>query len=508
MLLDRPPADGMFGWLYFHCTLQELQDRQTRGILLAALSTHSATLIRLESATRLITHGIAVSLGRHDLTAALLSLLSDVLVRAKDHLSEKDLRRLKTFVIQCDAIQELCLSQNLAVEVHEGMWSCASRWFLVMTFFAAIRDFIAASFDPTDAEDQTLLSSIGSHWAETVTESLSSRRFDEVSGAHFPSNLESDLTLFHKLRRAQPWVKFMGTEELLAAVDLIQANFGQQSSMAYDILEDILGTLRYRTPRGSIPKISAPKLLELQAVLPASALLEEMLSVTLMSQLPSGFNGHIAFSDGQSVSTVFSGTKPTHMNDLQSLPLDLISQLLEKGTWTDRTGSTIVALLYSNPTSVRAYATWLNSKRRTRFAIHTFASVLAAFLDCTALTGGDLSQVNDDVLHGLLKQLFPGEPRRGSSLTWHLECIHKILELSGTRRAGLVSTLQERIQGIPIMDFAFETTFLARKLLGVSDYDAITASIVDRALQWAVRHLSGDAADSEDLNMALENLSG
>ena len=183
MLLDRLLVDGAFGWLYFHCTLPKLQDQQTRDVLLTGLYTHSATVIRLENAIRLITHGITVSLGRHDLTAALLSLLSEVLARARGHLSEKDLRRLKTLAIQYDAIQGLCVSQDLAAEVHEGVWSCATRWFLVISCFLAIREFVAASFDHTDAEDQTLLSSIGTHWVETVTKSLSFGRFDEVSGA-------------------------------------------------------------------------------------------------------------------------------------------------------------------------------------------------------------------------------------------------------------------------------------------------------------------------------------
>jgi nucleolar pre-ribosomal-associated protein 1 len=190
MLLSRPLVDGTFGWLYFHCTLPKLQDQQTRSILLTGLYTHSVTLIRLENAIRLITHGITVSLGRHGLTAALLSLLSDVLARARGHLSEKDLRWLKTLVVQYGAIQGLCVSQDLAVEVHEGVWSCASRWFLAMSYFSAIREFVAASFDPTDAEDQALLSSIGSYWVETVTKSLSLGRFDEVSGASSP---ESDV---------------------------------------------------------------------------------------------------------------------------------------------------------------------------------------------------------------------------------------------------------------------------------------------------------------------------
>lgn len=300
----------------------------------------------------------------------------------------------------------------------------------------------------------------------------------------------------------------MGTEELLAAVDVIQANSGQQSTMASDILEDILGALQYRTPQGSIPKVAAPKLLELQAVLPGSTLLEDMLSAALVSQLPPGLDGHIAFIEGQPLSTVLSSSKPTHMNDLRSLPFNLISRMLEKETWTDSTASAIAALLYSNPTSIQAYVTWLNSQRWTRLSMHTFALVLVAFLECTGLTGGDLSQVDDDALDGLLNHLIMGERHHGSRLTRHLECIHKILELSGTRSARLVSALQDRIQGFPIMDLAFETTFLARKLFGVSDCGALTTSIVDRALQWAVRQLSGGASDSGDLRMALGNLSG
>ena len=78
------------------------------------------TLIRLENAIRLITHGITISMERHDLTAALLSLLSDVLASARSHLTEKDLRRLRATVIQYDIIQGLCVSQDLAVEVYEG----------------------------------------------------------------------------------------------------------------------------------------------------------------------------------------------------------------------------------------------------------------------------------------------------------------------------------------------------------------------------------------------------
>ena len=278
--------------------------------------------------------------------------------------------------------------------------------------------------------------------------------------------------------------------------------------MARDVLEDILNTLQYRTPQGSISKIPASKLLELRTVLPGSTLLEDMLSATLVSQLPPGFDGHVAFVEGQLLSTILSGVKSPRMNDLPSLPVGLFCHFLGKETWTPSTGNIIVAFLYSNSASVQAYTTWLNSKRWTRLDMQVFAPVLTAFFDCIMLADGELSQVSDDVLHDLLNQLFLGEQRHGCHFTWHLECIHKILALSGTRRARLVSALEERIQATPIMDLAFAMTFLARNIFGVSGCGDLTTSIVDRALQWAVRHLSDDVQDSEDSNMALENLSG
>ena len=195
MLSDRPPVDDAFGRIYFHCDLPQFQDQQARGILLTTLYQHPVTLFRLENAIRLITHGIAVSAGRHDLTAALLSLLSNVLAKAREHLGEKDLRRLKAFIIQSDAIQGLCLSQDLAADVHEG-GCCVHRWLtLFTTCFAGIRGFVSASFDPTDAEDRTLLSYVGSRWAETMTESFSSGRFDKVRGSLLVSVPEVNLIL-------------------------------------------------------------------------------------------------------------------------------------------------------------------------------------------------------------------------------------------------------------------------------------------------------------------------
>ena len=53
--------------------------------------------------------------------------------------------------------------------------------------FAGIWGYVSASFDPTDAEDRTLLLYIGPCWAEMMMESFSSGWFDKVKASFLVS---------------------------------------------------------------------------------------------------------------------------------------------------------------------------------------------------------------------------------------------------------------------------------------------------------------------------------
>ncbi|KAF9224544.1 hypothetical protein BS17DRAFT_780022 [Gyrodon lividus] len=465
-------VESAFGWLYFQCNAAQLRDGGLRNILLTTLYSHPVACTELERAIRLIIHGVGVSEGRHGLTTALLSLLSAVLDRARSHLNEKDLRRLSvTTVVQSAVIQGLCMSDDLAVEVHE-----------------AIQGLIEVSFHSTDAEDKKLLSPITSYWAETMKTSLSSGHLEE-------------------LRYARPWVKFMNAEELLGAVDLIQIHVKQQSSIVCETLEDILASLVQTMAQDStLSKLPASRLLTLQDLLPGSVLLEDMLAAALTSQLPCGLDGQIAFSDGQSLSTVLPNTQSAQTGELGALPPNLISQFLDKETWTNSTARVILVLLYANVASSQVYATWLNHKKWTQLSLHHLASTLAAFLDCIILSGGDLSHVNDEVLYNLFDELFPKESNTSYDRLRRLECVCRILELAGSRQPRLLSALQECVQGIRLVDLAFEVTYIAHKVLELPGCEALATSMTDRALQWAVRHFSNQDKNSEDSEDALSTL--
>ncbi|KAF8838207.1 hypothetical protein BDN67DRAFT_955439 [Paxillus ammoniavirescens] len=467
----RSPVESAFVWLYFQCNVAQIQDLRVRNILLTTLYSRPVAYIDLERAIYVITHGVGISKGRHGLTAALLSLLSAVLEEAKRHLNDKDLQRLRaTAVVQSAVIQVLCISCDLTAEVQE-----------------ALQGLIEACFHSTNAEDKKLLSPISSHWAETMKTSLSSGQPEE-------------------LRYARPWIKFMDAEELLAIVDLIQTDV-KQPPMICETLEDILAALKQTMAQNStLSKLTTSRLLALQVVLPGSVLLEDMLSAALVSQLPCGIDGQATFSDGQSLFTTLFNEQSAQTSELGSFPPNLILQFLEKETWTDSTAKIISVLLYANIASSQIYATWLNSKKWTQLSLHHLASTLVPFLDCVGIAGGDLSQVNDDVLYNLFNQLFPKESSPASNPFLHLECVYRILRLEHSKRPRLLSALQECVRGIRLVDLQFETTYVACKVLGLPGCETLATSIIDRALQWAVRYLSNHGTGSEDSQNAIVNL--
>ncbi|KAF9233345.1 ribosome 60S biogenesis N-terminal-domain-containing protein [Melanogaster broomeanus] len=405
-----PPTDlllrARLAGCIFNATLPKLQNRRLRDILLATLYARPVTCTDLERAIRIITHGIGT-------------------------------------VVQSAVIQELCMVNELAIEVHE-----------------ALQGLIEVSFHSTVSEDKKILSPISSYWADAMKTSLSSGQFEEITQA----------ASHNKLRYARPWIKFMNTEQLRAAVDLIQVDV--KSPAVYETVEDILSALKQAMAQDStLSKLPASKLLGLQGLLPGSVLLEDMLSEALVSQLPCGFDGQITSSDGQRLSTV--------------LPI------LERETWTDSTTRIISVLLYTNVASSQIYASWLNSQKWTRLSMHHLASTLAAFLDFVRLSGGDLSRVNDEVLYSLIDRLFPKEPSAGHGSLWRLECIFRILELERSRQSRLLSALQDSIHGTRLVDLALETTYLARKIV---------------LCNGPVRHFSNQDIDSEDSRDALANL--
>ncbi|KIJ58576.1 hypothetical protein HYDPIDRAFT_34037 [Hydnomerulius pinastri MD-312] len=303
--IEASSIEGGFDWLFFHCNDVRLEDERFRGILLNTLFSHTVICTKIERAICLITRGISVSKDRPSFMTALVSLLCAVPEGASSRLSKEDLRRLKVgTVVRSAIIHELCVSDGLASGVHEEL-----------------QKLVEASFSGTDAEDKMLVSPISSHWAEGMKAWLESGYFEG-------------------LKCARPWVKFMDAEALFSAINVIESNPEPRSSSVCVILEDILAAIQRTITDPHDPtnsRLSVSRLLGLQALLPGSDLLEEMISTALTSELPCGIGELTTLSGGQSLSIVLPSLRSVGASRNASLSPDLISRFLEKDIWTEST---------------------------------------------------------------------------------------------------------------------------------------------------------------------------
>ncbi|KAI6003337.1 ribosome 60S biogenesis N-terminal-domain-containing protein [Pisolithus marmoratus] len=349
-----------------------------------------------------------------------------------------------------------------------------------------LQKFIQVTFDPTSSDDKKVLAPIAARWAGSMEEMLSSGQHD-------------------KLGLAKPWIRFMESSELYATLNLIETS-QQQGSVISGFLEELLSAVDQlqASANGRSAELPVARLLGLQAQLPESPLLEGMIARSLTSQLP------VAYDGIPSASLCFEGLASLRLprrDQLTSLPPDLISQYLEKETWTDSTAQVVAVLLYTQAPSFPAGAHWLNSKKYERLSADHLAILFAAFLDCSVSDADPVIQLGDDVLCGLLEKLLFEWPGSGERRLRRLQCICHVLQQDAQRRSHLLALLQQKVHILPLESFAFEAMYIVRRVLTVPGCESLVASFVDRVLQWAVRQISNHADHDKDARNALELLS-
>ncbi|KAG6331073.1 hypothetical protein ID866_8017 [Astraeus odoratus] len=110
-----------FDWLFIHCSEVQLADELLRDRLVRALLSRQVVPSAVGGAMRLVLHGVTISKNQPYLTKDLLLLLSDLLRGAMENLGREDMEKIKAIVLTQSSFYELCLSNNLSPEIHEGI---------------------------------------------------------------------------------------------------------------------------------------------------------------------------------------------------------------------------------------------------------------------------------------------------------------------------------------------------------------------------------------------------
>jgi hypothetical protein len=140
------------------------------------------------------------------------------------------------------------------------------------TCFAVIRIIAGPPFDPADPQNQTGLSSIGSHWAETISTPLSSGRYDNASGALSLGALQRSLTLSPQAEACTAVCQVHGYRRIIccsefypSACNTLEDTLGAEDAAVSLLNGEALGiegrAPRLYTARGHAmndPRVSAP----------------------------------------------------------------------------------------------------------------------------------------------------------------------------------------------------------------------------------------------------------
>jgi nucleolar pre-ribosomal-associated protein 1 len=159
---------------------------------------------------------------------------------------------------------------------------------------------------------------------------------------------------------------------------------------------------------------------------PSLPLLEDMIAMSLTSQIP-------LCHDGVPPTSLLCITIPAlclpRSGYLTSIPPNLSSQFLHRETWSDSIAKIVATLLYIQGSSSSAFATWLNNLKWWLHSIDHVAMILSAFLDLSQSNVDELIQLNKNVLENILEQLFSDWPSYGNNRLLCLQCICHILQL-------------------------------------------------------------------------------
>ncbi|KAL4075510.1 ribosome 60S biogenesis N-terminal-domain-containing protein [Scleroderma citrinum] len=463
--LEELRAEIDFELLFLHCSEVHLADVRCRSKLLHALLSRRASSLEVARAIHLVLHRVIISQDRPRLTQDLLLLLSDLFDGAKTSLREEDVQGLKTALVQSSLFYPLCLSTDLVPEVH-----------------GALEALVRVAFDPTNANDRKLFTPVTTYWMSTLKQILLNGCYDE-------------------LRFVKPWVRFMESPVLLAAIDIV-GGLHQQVGASCDILEEMLFAFNQMQSANHTDAVELPlgRLLGFQTQLSQSSLLEDMIAVCMASQLPVCHDALPPPSLSFAMITTLHLPRGGH---LTSVPPDLISRYLAKEIWSDSAAKIIAMLLYAHVASSPAFASWLGSGQWEQCSIDHIAMTFAAFLDCSQSVADDLTQIDQEVVTKILERLFSEWPALGEKRLSRLQCICYVLQRYGQRRPYLPAVVEQKFQALPVENFAFETLHVAHYALRVTACETLAGGLLDRALRWAVRHFSNVDGHDDDSVTAL-----
>ncbi|KAG6853529.1 hypothetical protein C0991_003449 [Blastosporella zonata] len=471
-----------FDFLFLHSGEQQLADPTCRAILAeTAFGLGEPSLVEAKRAVYLIGHRLACDVVS-EAKGGMFFLLALILKKASTTLPTDDFGALKAVVfIHSRIVKSYLRSGSLPHVIAE-----------------ALHRLVQDSLDPGNVQDRELLSDTCSHWLEILM-----------------SDLVDDPI---QVSLASTWIQYFQPEQMFRLLDSIFLDAPSiesisSTSTALALLGAVLTAVRdsmtVGTDSGQELIRRLPKLVALYSQMP-SAILEELIAITLQSSLPAYHDGRRC-GDNFEETYIQDITKQAELQwsrRLDRWPADLPVQVfLTQDSWTPSIVIIISGLIYRGHLPRGAIMSWLSSKDCTTQSLAHFIVVMHAFLDVTSSQGDEL--MDDDawvthfsrILDAVLDQALPQSIRSVASV-----CISLLTRLVPSRTSDFIATLVRTVQAFSVTEINSPMLSIGRQLHAhlPQHSEGLTTVLINHGIQWGTRFFAEE--EDSDFDTVIDDL--
>lgn len=410
-----------------------------------------------------------------DSASTCLSVAARAIEKGRAKLNGRDLSAFKEYMFHgSEAFRKLSQSTSLAESQHQSL--CRVLELLI---------------DSKIEEDRVLVTDIVEYWC----------------------HLLRDTPNLHEASSASIWVPFMNEYSLLCMLDaaLEKANDIELSGSSRAFMADLLDALSRRLLSKDVTlalRERLPRLLSLRSQI-GFATVDNVLSALGEASLPLGYSGRLVVSDRSTNSGwAFSASvcDARFTNRKQGLlDTSTAASVLTRTDWSSTGEAVAYDLLYRMPSDYN----WFLSVFSDDIVRSDFSSqilnLLDAFLDSSACNGSTVAVDNLLPWKTVLTKLLDHAQLEKPTVT-HARAIFNMLEQCQDLRIELAAILQRHISSFPIQSTpGYVLTLGSVRIAEVSP--EASASLLERALQWAVDYCSGDVPSTAEIDTVFMKLS-
>ncbi|KAJ3857360.1 hypothetical protein EV368DRAFT_30415 [Lentinula lateritia] len=498
----RGPETGNEGFeILFaeRCTAVRLADPSWRSKIIEKVFVGSGAVRKIETTERVSTILHATRLISHSLFALRDSHEN------RDFYMQSFILLLAELMAKSNESSELSLSMKQLSRCY-ARYICRMKLCLYASYFPLFPaiDYLLCNsgLNDTEAADRALLGEVSEHWVSYLRTQLQNTT---------PGSLN---TVSPKFALALMWLRYAHPHALF---DLFDLTYSCRSQPAVSEIANSLISATIETLVELRRRLSVLLILSSESHFD-SAILEKLISYALQSRLPIGFDGVSSLLFQHSIHSRRRHHWKQRLGNVQNMPNSYVFEghyfaHNSALTWSDTTSKVVCSAIYSGCIELAALNKWLIrlSRAPTDAIIITtkrLVPILHAHLDCVCVSGA-LSDMNDEQreefwqayeahFSSLLDLAFCTLPTLSAETQLLCGmCICILLDLCdahpSNHRQKLSRSLMERIRTLSMDEMSLELLAIGKRCARSLDkgFSEVGDAVIDHALQWTVRMLSG-----------------